>query len=157
MSQILVQKLGALLHLPLMLRSPNPSLQKTAMSLLNNMSRAGSVQTSMGEKKHAMSSVAGHECCSSWQVCDLLFASSSSPQPSRFCLSSRASSHLAPGKWAKVMTPLRQRVTQYGLWCWRTVRSARRPSVMNWWHRWLTSARMGEVLLFHHLVGVQLN
>lgn len=50
MSQILVQKLGALLHLPPMFKSQNPSLQKTAMSLLNNMSRAGGVQTTMAKQ-----------------------------------------------------------------------------------------------------------
>lgn len=52
MSQILVQKLGALLHISPLLKSPNRSLQKTAMSLLGNMSRTSSLQTSMGKKKH---------------------------------------------------------------------------------------------------------
>ncbi|XP_067448417.1 plakophilin-1 [Thunnus thynnus] len=50
MSQILVQKLGALLHMPPLLKSPNRSLQKTAMSLLGNMSRTSSLQTSMAKQ-----------------------------------------------------------------------------------------------------------
>lgn len=50
MSQILVQKLGALLHLSAFLKSPNRSLQKAAMSLLNNMSRNDSLQTPIGEE-----------------------------------------------------------------------------------------------------------
>lgn len=54
MSQILVQKLGALAHVSPLLKSPNPSLQKTTMSLLGNMSRTSSVQTSMGKEKYEM-------------------------------------------------------------------------------------------------------
>ncbi|KAM7404785.1 hypothetical protein PAMP_012098 [Pampus punctatissimus] len=50
MSQILVQKLGVLLHMPPLLKSSNRSLQKTAMSLLGNMSRTGSLQTSMAKQ-----------------------------------------------------------------------------------------------------------
>ncbi|XP_034732625.1 plakophilin-1 isoform X2 [Etheostoma cragini] len=50
MSQILVQKLGALLHIPRLLKSPNRSLQKTAMSLLGNMSRTSSLQTTMAKQ-----------------------------------------------------------------------------------------------------------
>ncbi|KAF1390439.1 hypothetical protein PFLUV_G00058060 [Perca fluviatilis] len=50
MCQILVQKLGALLHMPRLLKSPNRSLQKTAMSLLGNMSRTSSLQTSMAKQ-----------------------------------------------------------------------------------------------------------
>lgn len=51
MSQIMIQKLGALPHLSPLLSSPNPSLQKTAISLLSNMSRSSStsVQSTMGE------------------------------------------------------------------------------------------------------------
>lgn len=54
MSQILVKKLGALAHVSPLLKSPNPSLQKTTMSLLGNMSRTSSVQTSMGKEKYEM-------------------------------------------------------------------------------------------------------
>ncbi|XP_058498432.1 plakophilin-1 isoform X1 [Solea solea] len=50
MTQILVQKLGALLHLSPLLKSPNGTLQKTAMSLLSNMSRYPSVQTTMAKQ-----------------------------------------------------------------------------------------------------------
>ncbi|KAF3860492.1 hypothetical protein F7725_000747 [Dissostichus mawsoni] len=50
MSQLMVQKLGALMHLPPLLKSPNPGLQKTAMSLLGNMSRTSSLQTSMAKQ-----------------------------------------------------------------------------------------------------------
>ncbi|KAM6983186.1 plakophilin-1 [Tautogolabrus adspersus] len=50
MSQILVQKLGALLHISPLLKSPNLSLQKTAMSLLGNMSRTSSLQTSIAKQ-----------------------------------------------------------------------------------------------------------
>ncbi|XP_044065672.1 plakophilin-1 [Siniperca chuatsi] len=50
MSQILVQKLGVLLHMPTLLKSPNRSLQKTAMSLLGNMSRTSSLQTTMAKQ-----------------------------------------------------------------------------------------------------------
>lgn len=49
-SQILVQKLGALAHISPLLKSPNPSLQKTALSLLGNMSRTSCLQTSMGKE-----------------------------------------------------------------------------------------------------------
>lgn len=52
MTQILTQKLGALPHLSPLLKSPNPSLQKTTMSLLGNMSRSSSVQSSMGKEKY---------------------------------------------------------------------------------------------------------
>ncbi|XP_041656207.1 plakophilin-1 [Cheilinus undulatus] len=50
MSQILVHKLGALMHLAPLLKSPNCSLQKTAMSLLGNMSRTSSLQTTMAKQ-----------------------------------------------------------------------------------------------------------
>lgn len=50
MSQILVHKLGALAHISPLLKSPNPSLQKNALSLLNNMSRTSCLQTSMGKE-----------------------------------------------------------------------------------------------------------
>ncbi|XP_068589809.1 plakophilin-1 [Cebidichthys violaceus] len=50
MSQILVQKLGALMHMPRLIKSPNQNLQKTAMSLLGNMSRTSSLQTSMAKQ-----------------------------------------------------------------------------------------------------------
>lgn len=50
MSQILVQKLGALLHIPSLLKSPNQRLQKAAMSLLGNMSRTSSLQSSMAKQ-----------------------------------------------------------------------------------------------------------
>lgn len=54
MTQILVQKLGALAHVSSLLKSSNPRLQKTVMSLLSNMSRTSSVQTSMGKEKYGM-------------------------------------------------------------------------------------------------------
>ncbi|KAM9351106.1 plakophilin-1 [Symphorus nematophorus] len=50
MSQILVQRLGALPHISPLLKSPNRSLQKTAMSLLGNMSRTSSLQTSIAKQ-----------------------------------------------------------------------------------------------------------
>lgn len=50
MSQVLVQKLGALMHLAPLLKSPNRSLQKTALSLMGNMSRTGSLQSSMAKQ-----------------------------------------------------------------------------------------------------------
>lgn len=50
MSEIMVQKLGALLHIVPLLKSPDQSLQKTAMSLLGNMSRTSSLQTSMAKQ-----------------------------------------------------------------------------------------------------------
>lgn len=59
MSQILAQKLGALAHMTPLLKSPNRSLQKTAMSLLGNMSRSSSLQTSMGKEKRGLSVCAG--------------------------------------------------------------------------------------------------
>ncbi|XP_045913291.1 plakophilin-1 isoform X1 [Micropterus dolomieu] len=50
MSQILVKKLGALLYMPTLIKSPNRSLQKTAMCLLGNMSRTSSLQTTMAKQ-----------------------------------------------------------------------------------------------------------
>ncbi|XP_068454672.1 plakophilin-1 [Clinocottus analis] len=50
MSQILVQKLGGLQQIAPLIKSPNRSLQKTAMSLLGNMSRTSSLQTSMAKQ-----------------------------------------------------------------------------------------------------------
>lgn len=50
MSQILVQKMGALAHISPLLKSPKPSLQKSALSLLSNMSRTSSLQTSIGKE-----------------------------------------------------------------------------------------------------------
>ncbi|XP_074538302.1 plakophilin-1 [Halichoeres trimaculatus] len=50
MSQVLVQKLGALMHMSPLLKSPNRSLQKTALSLLGNMSRTSSLQTAMAKQ-----------------------------------------------------------------------------------------------------------
>ncbi|KAL6119620.1 pkp1 [Pungitius sinensis] len=50
MSQILVQKLGALVQIPRLLTSPNSTLQKTALSLLANMSRTSSLQPSMAKQ-----------------------------------------------------------------------------------------------------------
>ncbi|KAG7279876.1 hypothetical protein CRUP_016203 [Coryphaenoides rupestris] len=51
MSQILVQKLGALPTISSLLRSPNQTLQKTAMCLLGNMSRLGNgLQTSIAKQ-----------------------------------------------------------------------------------------------------------
>uniref|UniRef100_A0A8C2ZJ22 Plakophilin 1 n=2 Tax=Cyclopterus lumpus TaxID=8103 RepID=A0A8C2ZJ22_CYCLU len=50
MSEIMVQKLGTLLHILPLLKSPNQSLQKTAMSLLGNMSRTSSLQTTMAKQ-----------------------------------------------------------------------------------------------------------
>lgn len=50
MSQILVKKLGALLYMPALIKSPNRSLQKTAMCLLGNMSRTSSLQTTMAKQ-----------------------------------------------------------------------------------------------------------
>ncbi|KAK5894700.1 hypothetical protein CesoFtcFv8_011370 [Champsocephalus esox] len=50
MSQFMVQKLGALMHLRPLLKSSKPGLQKTAMSLLGNMSRTSSLQTSMAKQ-----------------------------------------------------------------------------------------------------------
>lgn len=47
----MTQKLDALPHLSPLLSSPNPNLQKTAISLLSNMSRSASssVQSTMGK------------------------------------------------------------------------------------------------------------
>ncbi|XP_059190093.1 plakophilin-1 [Centropristis striata] len=50
MSQLLVQKLGAMMHMPSLLKSSNKNLQKTAMSLLGNMSRTSSLQSSMAKQ-----------------------------------------------------------------------------------------------------------
>lgn len=50
MSQILVQKLGALAHISPLLKSPNPGLQKNALSLLGNMVRTSTLQTTMGKE-----------------------------------------------------------------------------------------------------------
>lgn len=50
MSQILVQKLGALAHISPHLKSPNPVLQKNAVSLLGNMARTSCLQTTMGKE-----------------------------------------------------------------------------------------------------------
>nr|XP_040049910.1 plakophilin-1 [Gasterosteus aculeatus aculeatus] len=50
MSQILVQKMGALVQIPRLLKSPNRSLQKAAISLLGNMSRTSSVQPTMAKQ-----------------------------------------------------------------------------------------------------------
>lgn len=50
MSQILVQKLGALAHISPLLKSPNPSLQKKAVSLLGNMARTSCLQSTMGKE-----------------------------------------------------------------------------------------------------------
>ncbi|XP_042348313.1 plakophilin-1 isoform X2 [Plectropomus leopardus] len=50
MSQILVQKLGALLHMSPLLKSSNRSLQKTALSLLGNMYRTSGSQTSVSKE-----------------------------------------------------------------------------------------------------------
>ncbi|TNN82318.1 Plakophilin-1 [Liparis tanakae] len=50
MSEIMVQKLGALQYIVPLLKSPDQSLQKTAMSLLGNMSRTSSLQNSMAKQ-----------------------------------------------------------------------------------------------------------
>lgn len=52
MSQILVQRLGALAHISPLLKSLNPSLQKTTLLLLSNMSRNSNVQTAMGKSMY---------------------------------------------------------------------------------------------------------
>ena len=49
MSQTLVQKLGALGYVSPLIQSPNPSLQKSAMSLVGNLSRTTSLQSTMGK------------------------------------------------------------------------------------------------------------
>lgn len=50
-SPFMIEKLCVLAHLPPLLSCSNPSLQKTAISLLSNMSRSScsSVQSTMGE------------------------------------------------------------------------------------------------------------
>ncbi|XP_063743709.1 plakophilin-1 [Eleginops maclovinus] len=50
MSQLMVQKMGALINIPPLLKSSNPSVQKTALSLLGNMSRTSSLQSSMAKQ-----------------------------------------------------------------------------------------------------------
>ncbi|KAF3696922.1 Plakophilin-1 Band-6 protein [Channa argus] len=50
MSQILVQKMGALMHMPPLLKSSNLSLKKAAVSMLSNMSRTSSVQSTMAKQ-----------------------------------------------------------------------------------------------------------
>lgn len=50
MSHILVQKLGALPQMSHLLKSPNKNLQKTAMSLIGNMSRTSGLQTTMAKQ-----------------------------------------------------------------------------------------------------------
>ncbi|KAM9855846.1 plakophilin-1 isoform 2-T2 [Aulostomus maculatus] len=50
MSHFLVQKLGALLHISPLLKAPNRSLQKAAMSLLGNLSRTGSSQSTVAKQ-----------------------------------------------------------------------------------------------------------
>ncbi|KAM8830149.1 plakophilin-1 [Synchiropus picturatus] len=49
-SQVLVQKLAAVAHMSPLLKSSNPKLQRTAMSLLSNMSRSGGVQRPMAKQ-----------------------------------------------------------------------------------------------------------
>uniref|UniRef100_H3DC40 Plakophilin 1 n=1 Tax=Tetraodon nigroviridis TaxID=99883 RepID=H3DC40_TETNG len=49
-TEILVRKLGALAHISSLLKSPNLSLQKKALSLLANMSRTSCLQTSMAKQ-----------------------------------------------------------------------------------------------------------
>lgn len=53
-SQILVEKLGAMAYVSPLLKSPNPSLQKTAMSVIGNFSQTSSLQTSLGKQKYEM-------------------------------------------------------------------------------------------------------
>lgn len=50
MSHILVQKMGALMHIPPLLKSGNFTLQKAAVALLGNMSRTSSVQSTMAKQ-----------------------------------------------------------------------------------------------------------
>ncbi|XP_077369708.1 plakophilin-1 [Festucalex cinctus] len=50
MSQILVQKLGALMHIAPLLRSPKSSLQKAAVSLLGNIGRTNGLQATMAKQ-----------------------------------------------------------------------------------------------------------
>ncbi|XP_061592039.1 plakophilin-1 [Cololabis saira] len=49
-SQILVQKLKSLFIMPSLLKSPNRTLQKTAMFLLSNLSRTSSFKTTMAKQ-----------------------------------------------------------------------------------------------------------
>nr|XP_019951898.1 PREDICTED: plakophilin-1 [Paralichthys olivaceus] len=49
-TRILIHKLSALLHISPLLKSPNDTLQKTAMALLSNMSRTCSVQPAMAKQ-----------------------------------------------------------------------------------------------------------
>ncbi|CAL8325796.1 unnamed protein product [Merluccius merluccius] len=49
-SQILVQKMSALLTITPLLRSPNQTLQKTAMSLMGNMARSSSLKSSIAKE-----------------------------------------------------------------------------------------------------------
>lgn len=51
-SQILVEKLGAMAYVCPLLKSPNPSLQKTAMSVIGNFSHTSSLRTSLGKQKY---------------------------------------------------------------------------------------------------------
>lgn len=51
-SQFLVEKLGAMAYVSPLLKSPNPSLQKTAMSVTGNFSQTSSLQTSLGKQKY---------------------------------------------------------------------------------------------------------
>lgn len=50
MSQILVQKLGVLQYMAPLMKSPNQSLQKTAISLLSNLSKTSWLQSSMAKQ-----------------------------------------------------------------------------------------------------------
>lgn len=79
MSQVLVHKLGALMHMTPLLKSPNRSLQKTALSLMGNMSRNGNLQSTMGKEKHAVtgSVLQLHNCLGHSCRTDLLFPVSS--------------------------------------------------------------------------------
>lgn len=50
MSQILVQKLGVLQYMAPLMKSSNPSMQKSAVSLLSNLSRTSWLQSSMAKQ-----------------------------------------------------------------------------------------------------------
>ncbi|KAM6976891.1 plakophilin-1 [Aplochiton taeniatus] len=50
MGQMMVQKLGGLVNISHLLKAPNPSLQKAAMSLLGNLSRTTSLQGTMARQ-----------------------------------------------------------------------------------------------------------
>lgn len=50
MSQILVQKLGVLQYMAPLMKSPNQNLQKTAVSLLSNLSKTSWLQSSMAKQ-----------------------------------------------------------------------------------------------------------